>query len=127
MKKLLDGLYLALGTVCLFGLPSAMLGLSAWFGDFVMAMLHTSASAMHSLSFQIEAIAIVFGTSAGGLFAALALFAAVWMGARQINRMAEGMEVLPVATAGRIRVKQEPVAVGRIDHSGTHRRTAKQA
>ena len=122
MKKLLDGLYVVLGTLCLFGLPSAALGLSAWFGDGVMAMLHTSGSAMHSITFQIEAMAIVFGTSAGGLALAMALFAALWLAARAVNRAASGLEPMPQPAAGRIRVAAEPRTVGRIEHSGTQRR-----
>jgi len=123
MKKLLDGLYVVMGTLCLFGLPSATLGFSAWFGDGVMAMLHTSASAMHSAGFQVEAMAIVFGTSAGALALALALFAGLYLAAQAVNRAAQGFEPLPQPAAGRIRVAPEERTVGRIDHGGTHRRT----
>jgi hypothetical protein len=126
MKKLLDGLYVVMGTLCLFGLPSAALGFSAWFGDGVMAMLHTSTSAMHSIGFQIEAVIIVFGTSAGALALALLLFAGLWLAARAVNRAAEGFEVLPVPAAGRLRVASEERTVGRIDHSGSHRRGRQQ-
>jgi hypothetical protein len=122
MKKLLDGLYVVLGTLCLFGLPSAALGLTAWFGDSMMGALHTSASAVHTLSFQLEAMAIIFGTSIGGLAAAMGLFTALWLGARMINRAAEAMEVLPTPAPGRIRFEEEAVVVGRLQHAGSQRR-----
>jgi hypothetical protein len=122
MKKMLDGLYLVLGTLCLFGLPSAILALSAWFGDGVMATLHTSASAMHSVLFQVEAIVIVFGTSAGGMLIAMGAFAALWLGVQAIARMAARLEPVPNPAAGRVHVKVEAPEIGRINHSGTHRR-----
>ncbi len=125
MKKLLDGLYVVLGTLCLFGLPAAALAFSAWFGDGVMAMLHTSSSAMHSITFQIEAMAIVFGTSAGALALAMLLFAGLWLAARAVNRAAEGFEVLPTPAGGRLPVMAEPRTVGRIEHGG--RRSRQQA
>lgn len=127
MKKMLDGLYVVLGTLFMFGLPSAALALSAWFGDGVIAMLHTSSSAMHSITFQIEAMAIVFGTSAGGLAAALAVFTALWLGARTVNRMAESLAEpsAPRVSAGAR--APEAATVGRIDHSGSHQRRRQRA
>lgn len=97
MKKLLDAVYLALGTLCLFGLPGAILGFSAWFGDDALSMMHVSASALQHMGTQAELIAVIFGTSAGGLAAALASFAVVWAGAQAIHRAAQGVQAMPVA------------------------------
>ena len=123
MKKLFDALHMTLGTLFMFGMPAAILGLSAWFGDTIMTMLHTGASAMHSVGFQLEAIAILFGCSAGGLALSSAIGVALWMVVTMLSRMAEAAEPLPQAAAGRIRVRSEPVTVGRIDHGTRARRS----
>ena len=120
MKKLFDALYMTLGTLCLFGMPGAMLGLSAWFGDTIITMMHTGTSAMHSITFQIEAILILFGCSAGGLALCSIAGIGLWMLVSLFNRLAEDAEPLPQA-AGRIRSRSEPSTVGRIAHGSRSR------
>ena len=121
MKKFFDVLYMTLGTLCLFGMPAAMLGLSAWFGDTVMNMLHTGSSAVHSITFQLEAILILFGCSAGGLALSSVAGMGIWMVVSLLNRLADQSGPVPEA-AGQVRSRSEPSAVGRIAHGSRSRR-----
>jgi hypothetical protein len=121
MKKLLDGLYLSLGTLCLFGLPIGILALAAWFGDSAMGMLHVGGSALHSLSFQAGVVLLMFGTSAGGLILAGGFFALLWIGAAAVNRWAVSLEPLP-ESAGRRRGDLVDRSVGKIDLGSVRRR-----
>ena len=111
MKKLLDGLVLALGTVCLFGLPSAALAISAWLGDHAMKILHPGSSVTLSLMVQIEAVVLMFGTAAGGLLLAISAFAALWWVMNALNRAATGMTPEIVPSQAR-RLEQEAPSIG---------------
>jgi uncharacterized membrane protein len=126
MKKLLGGLYLVIGTSCLFGLPMAILGLSAWFGDGAMGLMHTSANALQHVGTQVEVMAIVFGTSAGGLAVAMLAFTGIWYAAQAINRMAQDHPAMSVAAAGRFAAAGDEPTVGRMQHAGTQRRARQQ-
>ena len=99
MKRLLDGMVVSLGTLCLFGMPVTAVVLSAWLGDSLMGMLHFSDSAMHQASYQIGTVALIFATSAGGLLVALLLMSVLWSVMRAVARQAEALEPLPMVAA----------------------------
>jgi len=78
MRKLIEVALLVLATLCMFAFPVLLLGLAPWIGEGLLGMTHMTIT--HGLYSAIQAIMVMFSSSAGLLLLAMPAFGGILWG-----------------------------------------------